>query len=156
MSVLQAPLPVLQLASQGEVIEFGGFKAIFKSPGPGTREGWMAAEYTLPPHQVGAPLHYHRDLTESFYILSGKLSMRVAEHEEIAGPGYYALVPPGTPHAFRNVSNEPVCFLAHASDGMHKEFMLQLLNLIRESQGWPPEDPRPLLRLSERFDTYYL
>jgi quercetin dioxygenase-like cupin family protein len=156
MPVLQAPMPVLQIASQGEVVEFGGFKAVFKSPAAGLREGWMAAEYTLPPRQVGAPLHYHRDLTESFYVISGELSLRIAEQEEIAGPGSFALVPPGTPHGFANVADEPVRFLAHASDGMHKEFMMELLNAMKTSPVWPPEDPRLLRRLGERFDTYYL
>jgi mannose-6-phosphate isomerase-like protein (cupin superfamily) len=148
--------PVLQLASQGEVIEFGGFKAVFKSPSPGSKEGWMAAEYTLPAHQVGAPLHYHRFLTESFFVIQGELKIRVGEHEAIAGPGSYALVPPATPHGFANVSDEPVHFLAHASDGEHKEFMMRLLAMIQNAAVWPPVDPRPVIELGEEFDTYYL
>jgi mannose-6-phosphate isomerase-like protein (cupin superfamily) len=156
MPVLQAPVPVLQIASEGEVIEFGGFRAVFKSPVGDQREGWMAAEYTLPPDTVGAPLHYHRDLTESFYVISGELSMRVAEQEVTAGPGSFALIPPGTPHGFANMSDAPVRFLAHASDGAHKQFMLQLLKMIQTAEVWPPKDPAAMLRMGERFDTYYL
>ncbi len=50
----------------------------------------------------GPPLHIHPRQTELFLVLEGEYEFAVGERRFRAGPGDVALVPPGTPHAFRN------------------------------------------------------
>ena len=156
MPVQEMTQPVLRLGTEGERLELAGFELVFKSPVPGSPEGWMAADCTLPARQMGAPLHYHRKLTESFYVISGELWIRVGDQEAIAGPGSYAFVPPGTPHSFANRSDAPVRFLGHASNVAHKDFLCELFAMIRNAPVWPPSDPSAMIALGERYDSVYL
>ncbi|MGI9071513.1 MAG: cupin domain-containing protein [Bryobacteraceae bacterium] len=156
MSVQELAQSVIRLGSEGERMELGGFKVIFKSPLSGSKEGWMAADYTLPAGQMGAQPHYHNHLTESFYVISGNLWMRIGEREVIAGLGSYALVSPGTRHSFANWSDQPMHFMAHASDASHKEFLCELFRMIESEPAWPPQDPTRMLALGRRYDIYYL
>lgn len=148
--------PVIRLGSEGERLSFMGYEIVFKSPHPTTGGDWMAIEYTLGPRQNGAPLHYHRELIESFYIMEGQLWMRAGSQEVMAGPGSYILVPAGTPHAFGNQTDAPVRILAHASNRAHKDFLTELFDMAREEQAWPPRDPARLIELGGRYDSYYL
>jgi mannose-6-phosphate isomerase-like protein (cupin superfamily) len=142
-------------AGEGERISFRGVEIVFKSP-IGSSGGWTALDYTLPAGQFGAPLHYHRELTESFYVLDGELWMSVDGKSLNAGPGSFVLVPPGTPHSFANRSNAPARFLGHASNPSHKEFLLQLFRIAKSEPVWPPQDPERIIALGRRYDSVYL
>ena len=48
------------------------------------------------------PLHVHDRQTELFLILEGDYELAVGDQRFRAGPGDVAVVPPGTPHTFRN------------------------------------------------------
>jgi quercetin dioxygenase-like cupin family protein len=156
MRRLEPAAPVVQLGADGERYGLGGTQVVFKCPPAGTADGWMAAEFTLAARQVGAPPHYHRQLTESFYVISGALWMRVGDREFVAGPGSYVLVTPGTIHAFANRSEFPARFLQHASDATHKEFLCELWSMIQSEKAWPPEDPTRIVELGSRYDTRYV
>ena len=147
--------PIVLAPNQGERLAFRGVEILFKSPAE-SRDGWTALEYTMPPRQFGAPLHYHRELTESFYVLNGNLWMRVGDREITAEPGSYVLIPPGTIHSFANRTCQPVKFLAHASDARHKAFLEHLLRIAKSEPSWPPADPSAIVKLGRRYDTMYV
>src|ERR1051325_11017292 len=107
MTVAERYQPVVRLGGGGGRFELGGVEAVFKSPTEDAPDAWMALDYTLPAGRMGAPLHYHRHTTESFYVISGELSMQVGEREVKAGPGSYVFVPPGVAHSFANRSDGP-------------------------------------------------
>jgi len=155
MSVLEMPASVVAEGDAGDRLTFGGFDIIFKSPAPDGAAGWTVADYTLPARRPGAPLHYHRELTESFYVLSGRLWMRVGDREIDAGPGSFVLVAPGTLHAFANHTDAPARFLAHASSPRHKEFLCRLFRMAQDEAAWPPRDPSVMARLGAAYDTFY-
>jgi mannose-6-phosphate isomerase-like protein (cupin superfamily) len=148
--------PVVSLGAEGERYAFGGYEVIFKSPNAGAPDAWTAADYILPSRQMGAPLHYHQELSESFYVITGELWLRVGDREVTAGPGSYIWVPPGTAHAFANRSDSEVRFLAHASGPQHKDFLCRLIAIAQAGQEWPPRDPSSIIELGKRYDTYYL
>jgi mannose-6-phosphate isomerase-like protein (cupin superfamily) len=156
MDTTQVMAPVVAEGAQGDRIRFGDTEIVFKCPAAGSEEGWTALDYTLAPRQGGAPLHYHRELLESFFVISGELWMKVGEREMNANPGTYAFVPPGVPHSFANRSEAPARFLVQASGPQHKQFLLELIRLAERERGWPPKDPREMLRLGELFDTVYV
>lgn len=140
---------------QGERLSYRGVEIVFKSPA-GSAEGWTVLDYTMAPRQFGAPLHYHRELIESFYVLSGKLWLRAGDQEIDGGPGTFVLVPPGVLHSFANRTDEPARFLCHASNRNHKTFLTQLFHLATTLPSWPPSDPGEIIRLGERYDTVYV
>lgn len=65
--------------------------------------------------------HFHRSISESFYVLSG--TVRIFEGQEwiTAEPGDFVHVPPGGIHGFRNESGEPASMLLHFSPGAPRE-----------------------------------
>ena len=137
-----------------DLITFQGAEVDFKSPRNSTDE-WTVVDYTLPAHRFGAPLHYHEDLVESFYVLSGELWIRVGDEERNAGPGDFVLVNPMTLHSFANRTDQPVHFLAHASSPEHKTFLCKLFEMANAEGEWPPRDPKPFVDLGKQYDTIY-
>ena len=135
-------------------ISFQGSEIHFISPSHSADE-WTIVDYTLPAQRFGAPPHYHEDLVESFYVLSGELWIRLGDEERTLGPGALALVNPGTLHAFANKTDAPVRFLGHASSPDHKKFLCRLVELAKAQAVWPPKDPAPFLELGKQFDTIY-
>jgi len=147
---------VVSPGAEGKRYSFDGYDIIFKSPNESATEAWTAIDYTMPAHREGPPLHYLRDLIESFYVISGQVWMRVGDEEVNAGPGSYVWVPAGMPHTFANRSDAPAHFLGHASGPRHKDFLCELLDLAIAEKAWPPADPKRIIELGARYDTYYL
>jgi mannose-6-phosphate isomerase-like protein (cupin superfamily) len=53
--------------------------------------------------QAGGPApHFHRSISESFFVLSGIVSLFDGTRQHQAGPGDFLLVPKGGIHSFRN------------------------------------------------------
>ncbi len=99
-------------------------------PGEGLRVGnveFLARSDDTPRFNLGiidfAPgrelsQHSHDAEDDSFYILEGELTFMFGDEELVAGPGTFVLVPPGTPHGFRNDTASPVRILnVHAPAG---------------------------------------
>ena len=155
MTALETLETIVQIGREGEHVQLGGYDMVFKSPA-GSDGGWTVIDYTLAPRQPGPPLHYHRHLTESFFVISGELRMQVGDREIDAGPGSYVLVPPGVAHTFANRTDQPVRILAQASSPEHKKFLLEIVEMAKAEGTWPPRDMRKLVELGESYDSYYL
>ncbi|MFD9906379.1 cupin domain-containing protein [Streptomyces sp. NPDC059063] len=73
------------------------------------------------PRAGGPSTHFHRGISESFYILSGELELYNGEKWFTGGPGDFLYVPVGGLHAFKNVSDEPMSMLMLFSPGAPRE-----------------------------------
>ena len=69
----------------------------------------------------GPEPHFHRSISESFYILSGAVRLFDGERWVDAGAGDYLFVPEGGVHAFRNESGEPASMLILFAPGAPRE-----------------------------------
>ena len=49
-----------------------------------------------------APLHVHHGDDEAWYVLEGRLRLRIGDQVREAGPGQAVLAPKGMPHAYGN------------------------------------------------------
>jgi quercetin dioxygenase-like cupin family protein len=87
-------------ASDGET--FGDAPWLFKATGALTQGhfDFMVGEVA---HFSGPALHTHHAQYDSFYVLSGVLTIQVEEEVFELGPGDFASVPPGVPHTFDNL-----------------------------------------------------
>ena len=121
-----------------------------------------------PGFDVGA--HVHREGEEMFFVLEGELDIlcfepldrTIANWHQWAdpsgqvylrgAPGAFMYVPPGTPHAFANPTNDPVrMFFQSSVQGGHENYFDELAELLHQSQGKP--DPSAVRDLEARYGT---
>ncbi|HEY7024576.1 MAG TPA: cupin domain-containing protein [Candidatus Limnocylindrales bacterium] len=65
--------------------------------------------------------HFHRSITESFYVLSGSIRFYDGRHWIDTSPGDFVHVPEGGVHGFRNESGAPASMLIHFAPGAPRE-----------------------------------
>lgn len=75
----------------------------------------------------GAAPHFHRSFSESFYVLSGTVSVYDGDAWVDAAAGDYAYVPPGGIHGFANHSDAPASMLILFSPGAPREQYFEAL-----------------------------
>ncbi|MBD0323986.1 MAG: cupin domain-containing protein [Aldersonia sp.] len=92
--------------------------------------GWY--RWNMGPEPSGPGPHFHRSISESFYILSGTVKIFDGRSWIDANPGDFVHVPPGGIHGFRNESGEPASMLLHFSPGAPREAYFEGLLHVRE------------------------
>jgi quercetin dioxygenase-like cupin family protein len=65
--------------------------------------GAMSAFREITRPGFGPPLHTHAEQFEVFHVIRGRHFFKVGEEEGEAKEGDCLLVPPGTPHTFKNI-----------------------------------------------------
>ncbi|MQA85567.1 MAG: cupin domain-containing protein [Streptosporangiales bacterium] len=73
------------------------------------------------PEFGGPTTHFHKTISESFFILSGTMRLFDGERWIDGTAGDYLYVPVGGLHAFRNESGEPVSMLMLFAPGAPRE-----------------------------------
>jgi quercetin dioxygenase-like cupin family protein len=110
-------------------------------PGSATAGRYGLFEYHVAPHSPGAAPHVHRTFSESFFVLSGTLTIHAAGQWQPYGTGNYALVHEGGAHGFRNDGDEWAAFLILFAPGIAREsFFLELAELRRSGRTLSPEE----------------
>jgi mannose-6-phosphate isomerase-like protein (cupin superfamily) len=69
----------------------------------------------------GPDPHFHRSISESFYVLSGSIQLYDGRRWVEGTPGDYLYVPEGGLHGFRNESGEPASMLILFAPGAPRE-----------------------------------
>ncbi|MFC8290357.1 cupin domain-containing protein [Streptomyces sp. NPDC057242] len=104
----------------------------------------------LGPRSAGARAHFHRTVSESFYILSGELELYNGDKWVTGRTGNFLYVPVGGLHAFKNVTDEPVSMLALFSPGAPREEYFERLSEMSRRGG------EELRRFRVRHDSYFV
>jgi mannose-6-phosphate isomerase-like protein (cupin superfamily) len=73
------------------------------------------------PESAGPSTHFHRSMSESFFILSGTMRLFDGRQWIDATAGDYLYVPVGGLHAFRNESGQPASMLMLFAPGAPRE-----------------------------------
>jgi mannose-6-phosphate isomerase-like protein (cupin superfamily) len=81
----------------------------------------------------GPDPHFHRSMSESFFVLTGTIQLFDGERRVDATPGDFLYVPPGGIHAFRNESGAPASMLILFAPGAHRERYFEELAEIATS-----------------------
>lgn len=79
------------------------------------------------PHVSGPDAHFHRTLSESFFILSGTVRLFDGTDWVDATAGDFLYVPVGGIHGFRNESGEPASMLLLFAPGAPREDYFETL-----------------------------
>jgi mannose-6-phosphate isomerase-like protein (cupin superfamily) len=104
---------------------------------------------TFPP-RTGMPLlHLHHSDTEIFYVLEGDLQFQLGDEEIHPGAGSTIVVPPRTPHCFRNAGSGDVRWLVIGSPAA-------TITAIEKAGTLPPGDIDAIAALFERYDSELL
>ncbi|MEV6611370.1 cupin domain-containing protein [Kutzneria sp. NPDC051319] len=82
------------------------------------------------PRAGGASDHFHRTITESFFILSGTMKLFNGDKWVDAREGDFLHVPPGGRHGFRNESDEPASMLLLFTPGAPREAYFEGLKTV--------------------------
>jgi quercetin dioxygenase-like cupin family protein len=82
--------------------------------------------------QGGPGPHFHRSISESFYVLSGTIGLYDGSTWVDGRPGDYLFVPEGGIHAFRNESGAPASMLILFAPGATREDYFETLARVAE------------------------
>lgn len=136
---------------EGEKLELNTISITFKVTSEMSNDQLGIYEISLPPMAIGAKLHYHRFMDETFIVNKGTLTIQVGENEYQAKPGTVVYVPRFTPHGFRNDTNETVELILVFNPSQKREgFFRGLYETLHEV----PVDPEKYLKLYHKYDSF--
>jgi len=81
----------------------------------------VVAEAELP-EGASPPAHIHRDLDDSFYVLSGRMVVRCGDDTTLAEDGTWVPFPRQVPHTFRVLDGPARILLVHTDDSFLEFF----------------------------------
>src|SRR3954452_6596764 len=111
------------------------------APGGITRGRYGLLEYRVAPRSAGAAPHYHSTFSESFYVLTGTLTIYADGSWQPYRPGDYALVHESGVHGFRNDGDEEASFLILFAPGIAREnFFAEMTELRRTGRELTVEE----------------
>jgi len=105
------------------------------------------------PHTSGPSAHFHRTMSESFFILSGTVRLFNGERWIDATAGDFLYVPEGGVHAFGNESGEPASMLLLFAPGAPREAYFEALAEKVAGRQFSDEEWRDLCL---RHDNYFI
>jgi len=102
---------------------------------------------------AGARPHFHRTISESFFVLSGAIELFNGTDWLESGPGDFAHVREGGVHGFRNTSGEPASLLILFTPGAPREAYFR--GLVEMAEGrWKPTHEELVAFLEEHDNLY--
>lgn len=105
------------------------------------------------PHTPGPSAHFHRTMSEAFFILSGTVRLFNGEGWINAMAGDFLFVPEGGVHAFQNESDEPASMLLLFAPGAPREAYFEALAQKAAGRQFSDEEWRELCL---RHDNYFV
>src|SRR5213080_4499254 len=104
----------MAMGAQGIVVQPGeglksstapGREFALKLLGGATGDSIMVFEETVPAG-TKSTFHLHHDSDEVAYGLEGEVTFQIGDEVTVGGPGAYAFMPRGVPHAWKNTGAE--------------------------------------------------
>ena len=137
--------------SEGEKLELKTISIIFKVTSKISNDQLGVYEILLPPMAIGAKLHYHRFMDETFIVNEGVLTLQIGDKEYQAKPGTIVYVPKFTPHGFKNDTNKNAKLTIIFNPAQKREgFFRGLYETLKEV----PINPEKYLKLYNKYDSF--
>jgi mannose-6-phosphate isomerase-like protein (cupin superfamily) len=109
-----------------------GNKVHYLATGASTDGLFGLYKWEMGPAPSGAKRHFHRTISESFFILSGTVTIFDGNQWKETTAGDFEYVPPGGIHGFRNDSGAPASMLIHFAPGAPREAYFEGLAHVNE------------------------
>jgi quercetin dioxygenase-like cupin family protein len=110
-----------------ELITGPGGAAHYLATGATTGGAFGLYRWEMGPAPSGPGPHFHRGITESFYVLSGTVRLFDGSRWLDGAPGDFLHVPEGGIHGFRNETGEPAAMLLLFTPGAPREDYFETL-----------------------------
>lgn len=104
-----------------EVTYHTGNTVHYLATGASTNGQFGMYRWEMGPAPSGPGPHFHRSISESFFILSGTVRIYDGARWIDTVPGDFVHVPEGGIHGFRNESGQPASMLLHFAPGAPRE-----------------------------------
>ncbi|MFI9046827.1 cupin domain-containing protein [Streptomyces sp. NPDC053427] len=134
----------------GETIVLGTTRMRVLEDGSHTGHRLAIAESVLAPHTQGPPQHRHGQHDEGFYVLSGTVRFTVGDEDYEATAGTLVMVPPGTPHTFANLTDQPAVMLSTFTPDLYVQYFRDLQEVLA---GGRPLTPQANIDAMSRYAT---
>ncbi|GAA2100648.1 cupin domain-containing protein [Actinomadura alba] len=125
----------------------------YLAAGASTNGQFGLYRWEMGPEPSGPDAHFHKSISESFFILAGTVRIYDGTRWIDTRPGDFVHVPEGGIHAFRNESGEPASMLLHFAPGAPREGYFEGLAEFAVS-GRPSDEE--LAEFYFRHDTFWL
>jgi mannose-6-phosphate isomerase-like protein (cupin superfamily) len=109
------------VAHPPELTYANGNTVHYLATGASTNGEFGLYRWDMGPEPSGPGAHFHRSISESFFILAGTVRILAGEEWSSAVPGDFVHVPQGGIHGFRNESGQPASMLLHFAPGAPRE-----------------------------------
>jgi mannose-6-phosphate isomerase-like protein (cupin superfamily) len=124
--------------------------ASYLATGAGTNGQFGLYQWDMAGPPSGPDPHFHKTISESFFILSGTVRLFDGKRWIDATRGDFLFVPEGGVHAFRNESGEPASMLILFAPGAPREAYFEGLS------GLASLSDEERARFFIQHDTYWL
>jgi mannose-6-phosphate isomerase-like protein (cupin superfamily) len=129
-----------------------GNRVDYLATGAATEGGFGLYRWHFGAHVSGPDPHFHKTISESFYILSGTVKIYDGTRWVDTSAGDFVHVPPGGVHGFRNESGEEASMLLLFTPGAPREEYFETLFAGGTKGMTEPE----LAAFYLRHDNYWL
>ncbi|WP_242888577.1 cupin domain-containing protein [Actinomadura litoris] len=121
-------------------VRWGGQEAArFLLRGTDTAGRFSLYEVSLPANE-GSIVHTHEHMDETFFVVEGRITVRLGDEEFDLRAGTVLFCPRAIPHAFRNSGTGTAKILCVTTPGGIEDFFEELSALM--AGATPPEWPR--------------
>jgi len=130
-----------------------GGTAHYLATGESTNGEFGLYRWEMAAASSGPEPHFHRTISESFYVLAGTVRLYDGKRWIDGKPGDFLFVPEGGIHAFRNESGEPASMLILFAPGAPREDYFETLARVGEGLELNDDEKKAFYL---RHDTYWL
>ena len=123
----------------GEQYSSGPMRIRILEDGGTTEHRLGTAEITIAPRTPGPPQHRHAEHDEGFYVVSGRVRFTIGQEDHDATAGSWVTVPPGAPHTFANVTDEPAVLLNTFTPDLYVQYFRDLHDMLSSGRPLTPE-----------------
>lgn len=125
--------------AEPDLVYASGVKVHYLATGKSTDGLFGLYRWEFSPERTGPGPHFHKTMSESFYILDGEVSIYDGSWKT-ARAGDFFHVPPGGLHGFRNDSGEPASMLLHFAPGAPREAYFEGLARLAAGEQMSKEE----------------
>ena len=136
-----------------ELLMSSGGSASYLATGASTNGQFGLYRWDMAAKPTGPAAHFHKTISESFFVLSGTVRLFNGERWTDTKPGDFLYVPEGGVHAFRNESGEPASMLILFAPGAPREPYFETLAEV--AAGDRELTPEEWEEFYLRHDTYW-